>query len=191
MNPDYCIPRGWKWGGGILIPYFPSLSPQSRTPNVCHLYPKYRFLSVFGESRFPSSGQFPYRVKKIWGFPESRLYFVREYPSRPCTYPYIVFFPNPASVPKFWRIPLPQKQSNPVSCERFPNPALYFSQIPEPGNTLVDHRSRTCRQTKLSRMKLTFFLSDEQEKYSSSVALQSTDIPFRGNNKPQEPLWLL
>ena len=33
-------------------------------------------------------------------------------------------------------------------------------------------------------MKLTFFLSDEQEKYSSSVALQSTDIPFRGNNKP-------
>ena len=68
MNPDYCIPRGWKWGGGILIPYFPSLSPQSRTPNVCHLYPEYRFLSVFGESRFPSSGQFPYRVKKNLGF---------------------------------------------------------------------------------------------------------------------------
>ena len=69
MNPDYCIPRGWKWGGGILIPYFPSLSPQYRTPNVCHLYPEYRFLSDFGESRFPSSGQFPYRVKKFGVFP--------------------------------------------------------------------------------------------------------------------------
>ena len=101
MNPDYCIPRGWKWGGGILISYFPSLSPQSRTPNVCHLYPEYRFLSVFGESRFPSSGQFPYRVKKIGGFPESRLYFVREYPSRPCTYPYIVFFPILHPCPNF------------------------------------------------------------------------------------------
>ena len=69
MNPDYCIPTGWKWGGGILIPYFPSLSPQYRTPNVCHLYPEYRFLSDFGESRFPSSGQFPYRVKKFGVFP--------------------------------------------------------------------------------------------------------------------------
>ena len=69
MNPDYCIPRVWKWGGGVLIPYFRSLSPQSRTPNFCHLYPEYRFLSEFGESRFPSSGQFPYRVKKFGVFP--------------------------------------------------------------------------------------------------------------------------
>ena len=77
MNPDYCIPRGWKWGGGILIPYFPSLSPQYRTPNVCHLYPEYRFLSDFGESCFPSSGQFPYRVKKLGVFPNPAMYFGR------------------------------------------------------------------------------------------------------------------
>ena len=43
--------------------------------------------------------------------------------------PNIVFFPNPASVPKFWRIALPQRQSNPVSRQYFPNAALCFGQI--------------------------------------------------------------
>ena len=71
-EPGLLYTKSLKVGGGgrvVLIPYSRSLSPQSRAPNFCHLYPEYRFLSDFGESRFPSSGQFPYRVKKFSVFP--------------------------------------------------------------------------------------------------------------------------
>ena len=68
-EPGLLYTKSLEVGGVVLIPYFRSLSPQSRTPNFCHLYPEYRFLSDFGESRFPSSGQFPYRVKKFSVFP--------------------------------------------------------------------------------------------------------------------------
>ncbi len=47
----------------------------------------------------------------------------------------------PHPVPKFWCIPLPGEQSNPVSRQDilcFPNPASYFGQMPDPENTHPD-----------------------------------------------------
>ena len=59
-----------------------------------------------------------------------------ELPSSPSRL--IVFFPNPAFVPRFWPIPPPGSSQIPYPVKGLPNPALYFVQIPEPGNTFPD-----------------------------------------------------
>ena len=82
--------RVWKEGSWYRIRAHFAI--ESRNPNFCHCYPKYRFLSQspipcpnFGESRFP--GAFESRIPLT--FPESRTVFwsnpgFQENPSRSC-----------------------------------------------------------------------------------------------------------
>ena len=79
--------------------------------------------------------------------------------------PNIVFFPNPASLPKFWRIPLPQRQSNPASRQHFPNAALCFGQILHPGISFQTLLSPT-----LSRFFLIFAPSPQSERLEPRLA---------------------
>ena len=49
------------------------------------------------------------------------------------------FFPNPASMPNFWRISLPAGSSQiSYSVSVLPNPATYCAQISDSGNDVPD-----------------------------------------------------
>ena len=74
-------------------------------------------------------------------------HFSREIP-RPTSFiniPNIICHFRFSSMLKFWRTPLPRGSSQiPYPVNVFPNPALYFGQIPDPGNTLTDPSCLMC-----------------------------------------------
>ena len=130
LLPSYLINckiqnRVWK-GVRISAPF----SRQSRNPNLCHLYLGYRFLSQyripcqdFGESRFPNNGWIPYPVKsrnQNLCHPHPEYRFLSEYRIL-CQ-----DLANPAS-----RVTVKSYIPSRIFICVFPNPALYFGQIPK------------------------------------------------------------
>ena len=74
-------------------------------------------------------------------------HFSREIPHPPSfiNIPNIICHFRFSSMLKFWRTPLPRGSSQiPYPVNVFPNPALYFGQIPDPGNTLTDPSCLMC-----------------------------------------------
>ena len=86
VNPDYCIPRVWKWGGGP-DPVFPLSFTTIPHPELLSSLSRIPFSFRFWRIPLPEQRSIPVSRKEIQRFPESRLYFVRISFSFPILHP--------------------------------------------------------------------------------------------------------